>query len=623
MRDMNRRWLGALAIAAGIGGAILAFYLSIYQVRQYDQPIGGDTPHYLWRTNCVAAGGLEELRTCGGSVQAGLPNRVGNPILALLLSSFLPASTFTVAALLPPVATTALALAAAAFASWSLHLTRAYFAALALVLGTSPAAVSMIAPNGYVDTIVALALGVGALLLTAVAVREERGAFLAGTLLAAATIFHWATGLVLALVLLGLALFHVPRGWAVWRSGAAAGSLVAVRIGLVLSWAVLLWAVVAITAVRSRPEGFAYEAWALPQLFRSRLVGLGLPLSAPAVAIGWAWLAWGRSGDAARRRFLLATLSLWLGGIALAVAAFLLGVRLPVHRFLLLGLPVPLLGGLGLLGAASFAARRSRVVQTSVLLAGCVAVAVAGYVLLIRASPPTTTAARTESAATAGDYLDRVVLADVPVTVVADVVSVRRDFLAKNFLMPLPADRIADVRFRWQPIRRLDPLESGVVLAVRGYSRDFAGIAGRLPSRVVAPGVVALSGPIPAAPIRRVTGPRLESDLWHLLPRSFAALGLMVLVGGGWAAVAGGRSLRPLERVALAPVFGFTALLAGGLLADQLGLRLEGMGPAAVTFLAAAGGAVLAWRRRGEQPPDPSTSGGRPGLPPWPSGPRP
>jgi hypothetical protein len=79
---------------------------------------------------------------------------------------------------------------------------------------------------------------------------------------------------------------------------------------------------------------------------------------------------------------------------------------------------------------------------------------------------------------------------------------------------------------------------------------------------------------------------------------SLLALGL---AGVGWTLALLGRTLRPFEVAALAPVVGVSAALVAGLVADRLGFRLAGGAGAATlagTAVAGAAAAVAARRRR-------------------------
>src|SRR5687767_12176129 len=129
-----------------MGAGVLLFFLAVYPIRGYDQPRGYDTPRYLWRTNCVEAGGLDALPTCAPSSQEALPGRPAYPVLSLVLTGLLPVSKVALAAILPAAAAAAIALTAGALASSSLELGSARLSAVAAVVAVSPVVVSLATP---------------------------------------------------------------------------------------------------------------------------------------------------------------------------------------------------------------------------------------------------------------------------------------------------------------------------------------------------------------------------------------------------------------------------------------------------------------------------------------------
>src|SRR5207244_10933133 len=88
-----------------------------------------------------------------------------------------------------------------------------------------------------------------------------------------------------------------------------------------------------------------------------------------------------------------------------AVAAWFAGWKLPLHRFLLLSLPVPLFGGIALHWLAGRAGASRSGLRPVVLVLGSVAVAAAGYVLWVRNAPPVLRSARMGAASAAADYV--------------------------------------------------------------------------------------------------------------------------------------------------------------------------------------------------------------------------
>jgi hypothetical protein len=569
---------GAAWVTVGLGLVIV--YLSVYPMRGYDQPRGYDTARYLWRTSCVAAGGLGELEECAPRRQEALPSRVGYPVVSLMLTGVLPASGSTVGALIPILGVAAIAMAGGALVSSRLGLPPPGLAIVSIVVGLSPMAVAMAAPEGYADMILALAVGLAAILAAVSAARVPYP--VAAVLLAVAAVVHWPTGGVLAGSLLGTA---------VLTAHARTDGSQAVRLAAVVGLAAVVWALVLLVVVQAIPDTFRIAREVFEEKLASHVPRLGLPVGLPAAVLGLVALARLDRWDPRGRRGLLVLLAVWLGIIVAALSAWLLGWNLPIHRFLLLSIPIPLLGAIALLWLADLGGRRSASRRRAVLVAGCVAVTVVGFVLWFRSPAPVMRSARLDAAAAAAAYLRERVPPATQVTVLADDPAVPFDVLKQTFRVALPPERIASVQFRRRPLGPRLP-KTEVTLNVDGYSKDFEG-----------PGpVVVLAGPA-AGPARpAVSYPRIASGL-ELIALGAGALAIVALVGVGWADLAFGHGLRDVEVLAVSPAFGIAALVGAGLLADLSGL---GLGPVvAIPVLlgtAAVGGALaLAWRHRSER----------------------
>jgi hypothetical protein len=605
-----REWATSAATVALVTAAILVFFLSVYRVRGYDEPIGSDAPRYIWRTNCVASGGLAALRRCGRTPHAGLPNRVAYPVLALSLSAVFSLSRFGAAAILPVVAAATLALAAATLACAAMRLSQWAFAVLALVVGTSPVVVSMAAPESYVDMMLALAFGTGGLALTLIAIHRGSGSVAAAGLLAAALVAHWTTGVVFVVILGGVLVLSLPAIRRRWLWMGEPDLFTTGRLGLVLGLAVVLWGAALLLLVRELPDRFEYSIPALPSLFRSRFFGIGLPVAMPIAVVGWVALARKArtpGSDRAPRTF-LAMLSVWIVAVSVGVAAWLAGRNVPVHRFLLLLLPIPILGAVGLLWLAAGASRWSRVAGLVVIALGCAAGATAGYVLWLRASPPKLQDERLDAASWAGRYIEAAVPAGNRVTVVADLSSVRLDFLSQTFLAATPPGRVAAIRFRRKPLTNAGTGKPGVVLVVSGYSSEFPVWSRTRPDRIVAPGVVLVRGPSPGSPLPAGPTNRVEAGLGQLILIASAALLVTAVIGMGWLLLPFATVLRPVERLAVAPALGLVTLILTGTAADRLGVRLVGLPGVLVvlgTIVVMTGAGTLAEAHRRRAAPTP------------------
>jgi len=569
---------GAAWVTVGLGLVIV--YLSVYPLRGYDQPRGYDTARYLWRTSCVAAGGLGELEECAPRRQEALPSRVGYPVVSLMLTGVLPVSGSTVGALIPILGVAAIAMAGGALVSSRLGLPPPGLAIVSIVVGLSPMAVAMAAPEAYADMILALAVGLAAILAAVSAPRVPHG--VAAVLLAVAAVVHWPTGGVLAGSLLGTAVLTA-------RSRTDGSR--AVRLAAVVGLAAVVWALVLVVVVQAIPDTFRIAREVFEEKLASHVPRLGLPVGLPAAVLGLVALARSDRSDPRGRRGLGVLLAVWLGIIVVALGAWLLGLNLPIHRFLLLSLPIPLLGGIALLWLADLGGRRSASRRRAVLVAGCVAVTVVGFVLWFRSPAPVMRSARLDAAAAAAAYLRERVPPGTRVTVLADDPAVPFDVLKQTFRVALPPERIASVQFRRRPLGSGLP-KTEVTLIVDGYSKDFEG-----------PGpVVVLAGPASGPAPPAAAYPRIASGL-ELIALGAGALAIVALVGAGWADLAFGHGLRAAEVLAVSPAFGIAALVGAGLLADLAGLRL---GPVVaipvVLGTAAVGGALaLAWRHRSER----------------------
>jgi hypothetical protein len=594
----GRRWVAAAATCLAVAAGVLLFYLSVYAVRGYDQPLGYDTARYLWRTNCVAAGGLSGLRRCAPA-QAALPSRVGYPLVSLLFSALLPVARYPLAAVFPAVAAAVIALGGAALVGWSLELDPRRFVVIGVVVGVSPMVVAMADPEGYADTMLALGIGLAGLLAVAVVAERGKGFAPAVSLVAVAAVAHSATGVILGAIVAAVAFLYVPEALAKRRAGAGLRGSVTARLAAVLGGSIAVWALVMGGVVRSRPDTYRVPVANLEAKLRSHWPRLGLPVGLPAAAAGVVILArenFGDGGGWVRRRFLLTMLVAWLGIVALALVAWFAGWKLPAHRFLLLALPVPLLGGIALLWLGDRAgAIRSRL-RPVVLVAGCLAVGAAGYVLWTRNAPPALRSARLDAARATADYL-ATLPADRTVTVVTDEPKANPDALAQTFRVVLPEVRIIKVRF----LPRVPKVDrsggASVVLLLRGYAREFAPASEANPGRLVSAEVLVLAGPLPERDIQSLPGPRLGAGVLELFLWAVLSIVLLGVLGAGWSWLAL-PGLPLLEQVAVAPAVGLAILVIDGLILDLIGARIGG--PAGVAAVLASGllGAFLAIRPR-------------------------
>jgi hypothetical protein len=261
---------------------------------------------------------------------------------------------------------------------------------------------------------------------------------------------------------------------------------------------------------------------------------------------------------------------------------------------------VPLLGGIALLWLSDRAGAARSGLRLVILVAGCVAVAAAGYVLWTRNAPPVLRSARLDVARAAADYV-AALPAERTVTVVTDEPGANPDALAQTLRVVLPEARIAKVRFVPR-VPKVD-LAAGdrVVLLLKGYAREFAPASGANPERLVTPDVLVLAGPLPEQVVATTPGPRLGAGVPELVLWAILSILLLGLLGAGWSRLTL-PGLRPTEGMAVAPAIGLAVLVIDGLILDLIGARIGGPAGVAAVLVSGGLGASLAIRRRSLAP---------------------
>jgi hypothetical protein len=581
MSERGGSWVAALAVVAAIGLGAAVLYLCLYPLKGYDQPRGYDTARYLWRTSCVEAGGVRGLRDCAPSTQQTLPGRVGYPLVSLTLSGTLHMSRVTMAAILPPVLAAAIALAAAALVSGALGVGSGSFMVVAVVVGASPLVIALATPEGYADTMIALALGLGGLVALGEVAATGRGRAGAATLLGLMAVVHWATGSILGAAVLAVTAVAFVRP----PSDAPA---LGRRMAVAMMGAVAVWAFGLFALVRSPPDRFPASRPVFAEKLRSHVPRLGLPVGVLAAAVGLAG-TWKGPWRAGVRRWLLGMLmGAWIAVIAAALLAWTLGATLPIHRFLGVALPLPILGAVALLWLVDALRRRGAAVARTAAVVGCVVVVAVGAALWVRSPRPVMRTERIRSAANAAAYLEAAVPPGTQVSVIADDPVSKLDILRQTFRSAIPAARIASVAFR--PRGFVPAEDGGVAIAVRGYTKGFDGIAESHPDAVLGSDVVVLAGPTPAIASVTASFDALPTNPLTLIVLGVGTFVLLTLTGLGWT-LAGLPRLPPLAATGVAPAAGLAALVGAGLVADALGVRLS---PTPALFVTAAAGA-LGW----------------------------
>ncbi|HEX9890854.1 MAG TPA: hypothetical protein VGB28_02170 [Actinomycetota bacterium] len=614
------------AVTLGLAALVVgAFYLSAYPIGGHRAPLGFDTSRYVWRNACLGELGIRGLQTCAPPLATSMPARVGEPLTTLPPSSLLGLDPQDAVAGLPVALAAALGLAAGALVSVALGRGPGTVAITAVVVGISPFVVRLAAPEGYADNLLALGLGTGAM---AVAVAGAPAA--AGLLLGAAGVSHWQTFALCGTVMAGAALLSLGDAMAARRAGRALRSTVAARLAAATVGGAAVWAVASVLVIRAGPDRFFADAASSQAKVAADAASYLLPVTLGLAVVGALALA------RAERGALEPLLVSWIGVVGLAVVAWmvspslvelpLVGAGFPLHRFLAMALPVPILAALAFDRAGSLV--RPRAVALIVLAA---TLAGWGWIGGRRWFPqePFGSPARVEEAGRTEAYLDRSTTIGRPVIFVVDGVGPNpfTDLyqVADNVRAGLDPRRVAHTylflgrtedllaghptltgdpgydaasTFRWRPLERV-LRGPHVVMVLNSLTPEFRDLGREAPERIAGPGVIALVGPRPVQAGHSSLRPGAPLGLGP----AGAFLGLMAmwsLAGAGWVAALRGASLP--ARMALAPVAGAGAVIIAGLAASLLGVRPSGLGATAILVVASGTGVAVARWRYGRDP---------------------
>jgi hypothetical protein len=457
----NRRDFAALVpgllLVCVAGGLVAGFFLNLYRVEHLSMPVGYDIARYLDQTALVSAKGLS------GAADVVLPppsnpltSRVAFPVLALSISRLFGASTFKLAAALPPAAIAAIALAAGSLVSYSLRGGPQHLAAVALIVGTSTVMVRLLVPEAYVDNLFAGALFLAALIPLSSYLRGGRGFLAASLLLGAAGLAHPSFFSFTLLILALTGLFFLPASWRAWRrEGIAFISTHVGRLAAVVCGAVLLLIVMVYVILGTGADVPWFSRGVFSDKLQADLHLYRFPIIVPIAALGAAALVAEvlRSrrkrvagtgaghgppvepdGDGARSpagppravgdkgspavEFLLIVVLGWVAATVAGYLVFRFGRPVPFHRLLAFLVPLPLLAAVAVLAVARVAAARAGVVfGVALALGGIVGIGSIGYHNLYRDIPRTrgvqsVSPEKVQDGATANQYLDRMRVAD-------------------------------------------------------------------------------------------------------------------------------------------------------------------------------------------------------------------
>jgi hypothetical protein len=188
-----------------------------------------------------------------------------------------------------------------------------------------------------------------------------------------------------------------------------------------------------------------------------------------------------------------------------------------------------------------------------------------------------------------------VIRASVPPDRIADVHIVVANYIADG--TPVDEERRLLTQVTAREVQRAIANSGGRVLFARVdaffpfvLTEDVEPLHGPVDGPVVVPGVKIASRGFPAAAADEPVDPLEPSSPAGIVIASVAALALLWVVGYGWARTA----VDGTAAVALAPVFGLSALILGAVVADRVGAPLNGwVGPTAVSAVAGCGGYLL------------------------------
>jgi hypothetical protein len=644
--------LTVVVVAALVGG----FYFLLYPVKRYPNPIGWDTPRYLLQTSIVGQHGLRGVPPSLPPPGKTLTSRAAFPVLALTLSSLLSVSTFKLAETLPIAATVASALAAAALASAALRRRTWDFAVVAMLVGVSPVLIRLMAPETYTDNLFLMAIFTAALVPLMLTARDGEGFAPAVLLLAAGALAHsafFAAGMV---VLVLVSLLLLPESLRARRAGAPRLATPSGRLAAALAAGTALAAALMFGLLRRAPDSPRLSPGELSKKLREDVWLYAFPATVPLAAVGAAAVASpARPGKGPRgngngpaegfgRRFLFVVLVAWTAVVLAGLAAFFLGANLPAHRFLASFLALPIAAALGVLALSAWAGRRVRPAAGARVATAVVAAALIGSVGLgaweLYVHLPAERGVewiefhKVQDTANAAAYLDAMHVSDdtAVVFVIDDPGSnplSNIPQLAYIVRSALPAGRVehswfyvgnperylageptlrsrpltydANSQAFWRPLKRMldGSATPPVAILLNHVSPFYETVRGAHPDWEVAPGVIVLAGPRPAAPLGYAPAPWGLRTVPEGVVVSIGTLAVLAVIGLGWALALLPTGLRSFEVLALALSFGIAFVILAGVVVDAVGIRLAGVGGALTLLLAGgAGWAGALWRLR-------------------------
>ncbi|TMK86155.1 MAG: hypothetical protein E6G44_04560 [Actinobacteria bacterium] len=628
-RPLSSSWVAATVVVGLVAVIVLAFYLSVFPRRNFTVPIGWDSSEYLWRTRLAQHVGVTDIARPLPMSVSPKSGRPAYPIVAASLTSLLRVDLFRFGMAFPAVLAAVIGLAAGAFVGAVLRRPVWDVAVVALAVSLSTSIVTLLTPEGYLDTMLAAGVFIAAAMAVAFALDDRWALIPAVVLIAAGVTTHFSFFAFMAATLLLAGAAFVPDSWARWRRGEdRLLDTPTVRVGEAVAGGGALGAAMLFLVLGNHLRGPRLNLSELRKKLRRDLGKYHFRLTAPIAAVGAASLVGpARSGgtrtERTRARFALAFLLSWcIVAFAGYVGQAWLHRRIPAHRFLSFGLAVPILGGLALLWAGRAVARYIRPLGVAVVAAGLAASAFVAHQQWF-ATKSWTDPGQAADARTAGAYLEAVrIPVDRPIVFLVST----RDWSTASLMLHtlranLPVERIAHTyEFVGSPEQYLAERPAPFGLSRNTFQRmrvtygqdpvalllphfnevSYDAWAAAHPETDVAFRLAVIRGP---APPRRL--PPIQPPVGRVPPLELAlvAMGSLAVLGAtglGWTLAMFGAALKTAERLAVAPAIGIAVLVLGGIVFDRAGLRLAGATGAALPIVVAAmgwGAAALVLRR--------------------------
>jgi len=632
-----RSWLAWGALIGGIAVVIMAFFLSIYRVRNFTVPLGWDTSRYLWRTALARMTGIANMQSGVPSPVRADPARPGFIVVAGTLGALGHVSLFRMAAVLPSVTAAAIGLAAGGFITSTLRRPALDLAVVALAVGMSVFVVRLVGPETYQDNLFAAAVFFAAAIPAAWSLRDRRALLPAILLFAAGGLIHWAFFAVMLATLAVVGVAYLPESWRSWRLGEL-GLLATptARMGEIAAGGTALTFLTVFGVLSTTTRSPALDPSEFAKKLRQDQPKYKFPITLPVAALGAASLigsARRDREDPGRSRFVLTFLLSWCAVSLAGYLAFkVLRLHLPAHRFLAFALALPVLGALAIMWAGRLLSRFGRAVGIAVVVAAVGASAFLAHVEWYK-TPAWMDPVKIQQAATAAAYLEA---ARVPVSRPVVYILVDRDsnyvaLMGHMIRAAIPAQRLRQTYiYAGSPddyvAARPTPGPSGAPSGIsrryftnmrRTYGHDpvavilnsyndlyFHAWVVAHPGSIAGPGVAVVRGPILAMPVQGASVPLGRLSVLKAGALAVGSFAVLWLIGSGWTVALLGRWLRRGELMAVAPAVGIAALVAGGVVMDRLAIRLAGIGGAVIPVVVAAlGWGVTASLRRNARGP--------------------